>query len=172
VGGGGGGAFSCHNEPTLSIHPPLPQPRPRPTTSHSAEKKPPPNMGTPHHPQLAKCSILHAPWDAAECVAAVRVASFSAVFAFCTPACASLAPLFYRAAPRAIEGCLRSLLACVERPGAPSNPMKMAEAGPPFLSMPRPRPLRRFRAWRCTQVPATATSPPPERRTSLPQVSP
>ena len=59
------------------------------------------------------------------------------------------------------------MLACVERPGAPSNPMKMAQAGPPFLSLPRPRPLCRFRAWRCTQVPATATRPPPGRRATL-----
>jgi hypothetical protein len=70
-------------------------------------------------------------------------------FVFVTPACASLCPSFYWAPTTAVKSRLRSMLACEERPGAPSNPMKMAQAGPlsSFLVCAPAHALTR-RAWR------------------------
>ena len=72
--------------------------------------------------------------------------------------------------PSTALGCPRppSMLACVERPGAPLEPHENGPGGPPFLVSAPPSPASPLsRLAFCMQVPATATRPPPGRRTTL-----
>ena len=68
-----------------------------------------------------------------EKVAARSSAFFCAFVLLLHPPPAHPLPLFFARLPpgRSRVDCA-SMLACVERPGTLSNPMKMAEAGPPF----------------------------------------